>query len=422
MRDTPARKVHRKHDLSFGGSGGYKIPSGISLGVVVDNKDPDRRGRLKVMVSGFYGTLDDPESNREAAFWCRQAVGMGGSAPGSGHGAYGVIGQPPSVGNEVLVAFTADRQSGIVIGVLPDMARLDDSAGAGDFGKEDIERQGLALDGRRGQNKSRQGRDPHSRVFGITTPEGHAITLDDGSVDEGAPAGGPQKERVSSNIRIRTKAGNQIYMDDDKGFIYVCNRDGTTWIEMDADGSLDVYSHDSINFGTDGDFNVHCAGKFNVQANAGINMAAKGSGAKIAAKSGRMDMYGQDGMNQETEGTFNVKGAGKYTLQAPLIDLQGSARPADRLDTPNEFPNNAGIRESIASKVPEKEPWGGHSNPAPRPPPPPNSFAAQGGPDPGPNPAPGTSATARRRTSFRRRSRTSSSNGPRAWTAAWSRS
>ena len=380
MRDTPARTVHRKHGMALGSAGGFGIPGGIFLGVVVDNRDPDKLGRLKVLVSRFYGVPGDSESDGEGAIWCRQAIGTGGTAPGPGGGTYGVIGQPPSVGNEVLVAFTADRHSGIVIGVLPDPAKWDDSAGARESAEpestrsphpqeERIERQGLARDGLRGRNTSRPRRDPHSRVFGITSPDGHAITLDDGR--DGSLEG--------RNIRIRSSSGNQIYMDDDNGFIYVCNRDGTTWIEMDADGSLDVYSRDSINFATDGDFNVHCAGKFNVQANEGVNMAAGGAGAKIAATSGRMEMYGQDGMNQETEGTFNVKGAGKYTLQASLIDLQGAARPADRLNKPNELPGNSGVRESIATKVPEREPWGGHSNPAPRPAPPPNSFAAQGG-------------------------------------------
>ena len=55
-------------------------------------------------------------------------------------------------------------------------------------------------------------------------------------MDDGDSAGD------SKNIRLRTKAGAQVLMDDTTGIVLIMNQKGNAYIEMDADGRIDVYS------------------------------------------------------------------------------------------------------------------------------------------------------------------------------------
>ena len=273
MRDSISGKVGKRHGGADAGRRGNVLLNALAMGIVVDVDDPDKLNRIKVDVSSLYGAIvegvsDNGENKGEryrGAMWCRQLANNGGTTepmemqPGKfGQSTFGVICQPPAVGNEVLVAFTGDHHAGIIIGVLPDISRMGDSAGAGEYRKtstgeyetayslsktesgpnpappphpqqEFIKRQGLANDGLRGQNTSNPRRFGHSRVAGMTTPDGHAITMDDGDPDGNG-----------RNMRIRTRAGNQIFMDDENGFIYVINRDGTAWIELNSRGDIDV--------------------------------------------------------------------------------------------------------------------------------------------------------------------------------------
>ena len=356
--------------------------NGLFLGIVVDVDDPDGLNRIKVDVGSFYGGTRD---GGQGAVWCRQMASSGGTtaprkaAGGRGQSTFGVFFQPPGVGNEVMVAFTGDRHAGIVVGVLPDIHKMGDAAGAGEFRRtsegrmemamqvsteagsidddppphpqsEFVRKQGLASDGLRGQNRSspRRKATSHSRVAGISTPDGHAITLDDG-----------EREGDAGNVRIRTRAGNQIYMDDEHGFIYVVTRDGS-WIEINSRGDVDVYGKGSVNFATPGNFNVHCGGRFSVNANGGINMTGKGDGVKVAAAAGKMHLYGQDGMNQESGASFGVRAAASYAETAARIDMNGPPAPEAEKPRENPLSENRSVLSSVATRVPEAEPWAGH--------------------------------------------------------------
>ena len=409
MRESISGRTGRKHGALAGSRRGSALLNSLAMGIVVDVDDPNKLNRVKVDVSSFYGTIIEGTSGGEkyrGAIWCRQMANNGGTtepvetqAGKFGQSTFGVICQPPAVGNEVLVAFTEDLRVGVILGVLPDISRMGDSAGAGEYRKtnsgkyetafspskdedrpdasppahpqqEFIKRQGLAEDGLRGQNTSNPRRFGHSRVAGMTTPDGHAITMDDGDPDGNG-----------RNMRIRTRAGNQIFMDDENGFIYIVNRDGTTWIELNSRGDIDVYGKNSINMSTQGDFNVHAEGKFNVHANGGINMSASNEGVKIASTKGKMELYGEDGMNQESGSSFNVKAQGGYIETAARIDMNGpSAQPATKPTLNSLGGSNRIVDRSVASRVPEAEPWGGHmARKDVRISPPAGTFAAEGG-------------------------------------------
>jgi hypothetical protein len=341
----------------------------------------------------FYGTApagQDPDtatdgSEWKGAMWCRQMTPFGGTSQvsqgpsgGTGQVTYGTFGPPPAVGNEVLVAFSGDTHSGIIVGVLPDIDRQTGIAGAGatrltDTGEttiaqetpsvatdinapppehpqaEALRKQGLDRDRIRGQNFSRPDRDPASRVLGMSSPTGHAVVMDDGDFEDGDNLG----------IRIRTAAGQQILMDDTNGLVYINNREGNVWIELNRNGDIDIYAASTINIHTPGDMNFHCGGSFNLQANADINMRALGS-IKQQAVAGPFDITSGANLNLTADGNGNVSIAGNYRETAARIDMNGPAAEVAAPPPTTQLVGNTTVTESVARRVPEAEPWAGH--------------------------------------------------------------
>ena len=126
---------------------------------------------------------------------------------------------------------------------------------------------------------------------------------------------------------------------------------------------------------------MHAEGKFNVHAEGGINMTASNDGVKIASTMGKMDLFGQDGMNQESGSSFNVKAQGGYMETAARIDMNGpSAQSANKPEPKSLGGSNRIVDRSVATRVPEAEPWGGHmARKDVRISPPAGTFAAEGG-------------------------------------------
>jgi len=392
--DTFSHKVRAQYNQNTMEKG-LKIPAGVYRGIVVDTIDPNREGRVKVHIAKFYGTIPmehdlstniDPELYL-GAMWCIQLLPFGGTTPPAAgpngivsQNSYGITGVPPSLHNEVLVAFSGDTHSGIVLGIILDSNRRAGINGAGvtrqtasgktTIGSETsntanstnelpdehpqaarLEKQGLDRDRIRGCNFSSPTRDPSPRTMGLTSLTGHSMTLDDGDLEDGDNLG----------IRIRTAAGAQILMDDTNGLTYIINREGNVWIELNRAGDIDIYSSNSMNFHTEGDMNIHCGGNFNVQTGRNINMRALGiEGIKLEATSGSFNMKCEANMNLEAGANGNLRVVGNYRETAGRIDMNGPPAAAASTPTVTQLVGNINVTESVATRVPEAEPWAGH--------------------------------------------------------------
>ena len=76
---------------------------GVYRGVVVDNSDPQKSGRLRVRVPAIAGAADS---------WALPCLPFAGAAAG--------LGQPPQIGRGVWVAFEGgDPASPVLLGFLP---------------------------------------------------------------------------------------------------------------------------------------------------------------------------------------------------------------------------------------------------------------------------------------------------------------
>jgi len=221
---------------------------------------------------------------------------------------------------------------------------------------EALKTQGLLataqFDAIRGTCTSGARRESPSRVFGILTPEQHQFVMDDGD-DAG----------IDMGIRLRTAGGAQLLLNDEKGIVYIINKQGTAWVELTNEGKMDVFCTDDISYHSLKDFNLHVDGDINIQSKGSIKIRTEGA----------------DGINiNATTGDFQMKTAGNYVIQADLdgnlITAGGTVVKAARLDlnggsavdaVPPEMisqADNVSVLDSVCTRVPEHEPWLGHED------------------------------------------------------------
>ena len=75
-------------------------------------------------------------------------------------------------------------------------------------------------------------------------------------------------------VRLRTRTGHQILMHNSEDLIYIGNAKGTSWIEMTANGKIDIFAQDSISIRTQVDLNISADRDINMTAARDINYNA----------------------------------------------------------------------------------------------------------------------------------------------------
>lgn len=373
-----------------GSLGGVNLLNGVYVGTVIANDDSIYTGRIKVhfpefgaksapyhvlLVTPFGGYTSPKDSSGDPTQY--------GSDESSEQGApksYGMWPQPPAIGTEVICAFTARHSVGYLLGsaigidrnhmmggkasalnyaqqnsILPVSEKNPydqndpDTKPADPATSQNLIDQGLENDYVRGHSQSSARRESPSRVFGLTTADGHVITMDDGD-----------SQGNSKNIRLRTKGGAQVLLDDTTQIVFITNQKGNAYIEMDADGRIDVYSQKDISYHAEGDFNLHAKGNINMQADNGVQIKSIGAdGIKVEATAGDYDLFTGKDFKFEAGANGNLIAAGNYKEQASRIDMNGPApASATKIDM-NQLVENTNILESASTRVPEHHPWKG---------------------------------------------------------------
>ena len=322
------------------------------FGIVKDNIDPTRAGRIKVLLSDKPPMDSDTSDHWVTVSYLSTFFGQVGSTAGNdGHGtyksnpsSYGMWHAPPDIGTTVICIFiNGDPNYGFYIGSVPSaetlhmvpaigssdniVANEGEAQGFGgavrlpvtnintnnapvtnspefnsaprpvhSYSAAIMNQQGIIRDPIRGPISSSASRETASRVgWGVSTPGrpiyqggyddstvvnnltsdkdtqlkvvarrgGHSLVMDDGDI-----IGRDQL------IRLRTALGHQILMSDDGQTLMILHSNGQSYIELGKEGTIDMYSTNSVNIRTQGDLNlhadqdinVHAMGKFNVQA------------------------------------------------------------------------------------------------------------------------------------------------------------
>lgn len=337
---------------SFRTPPGYKLQPGgrtalfnqTYLGFVKNNEDALMMGRLQVWIPEFSSNPTD-ESGWFTVSYCSPFAGStpakdlkkGGQELADTQQSYGWWAVPPDVDNEVVVMFiNGDPNRGVWIGSLYqqymnnmvpgipsaksfqegeegiDPPTAEYNKWGGDVGNaedptrprfeplhEGFKSQGLYEDSLRGPSDASARRDPVSKVYGFKSPGGSQLVFDD--ADD------------NSYIRIRTKSGAQVLINDTVGFVYVISGNGNSWLEVSDDG-VDAYSANAISLRSQGNLNFHADGEVNIHAGSSFNVYGAGGGSFQFGKN--MDMLVGSACNISAAGDMNLLGQGATKVSA----------------------------------------------------------------------------------------------------------
>ena len=269
--------------------------------------------------------------------------------------------------------------------------------------------QGLTNDPVRGSIASSSQRESPSNCYGISTPGravyagglqddnaaqqlnnqrpqdvavigrrgGHTFVMDDGDL-----------EGNDNLIRIRTAKGHQITMSDDGNCFYICHANGQAWLEFGQEGTLDVFTTNSVNLRTQGTINLHADEDINMYAGRNINIKSRQntniqSDQDIGLGSKKdMTFFSGANMGLQSTGTLALKGkqgswdgGGTLSFKAGTLHLNGGPTyPVKEiqglttyLNPDVEFNSSTGWNvsttgtESIVTRAPTHEPYPYHN-------------------------------------------------------------
>jgi lysozyme len=206
--------------------------------------------------------------------------------------------------------------------------------------------QGLITDEARGITTTSARREAPSSVFGILTPGPPTMPLT-------PPPAGLSEDAVAAfnltqqaNIRrkggssfimddgtgseytqIATKTGAQIKIDETNGFVYLINRDGTAWVEMDKLGNVMIFGATNVSMRAQQDINLRADRNINIEAGQNVYIKA----AKDTTNSTTTFTYDVNNVPQpSTIPYYSYVGAGNglggnIVFQA-LNDVHGTAQ------------------------------------------------------------------------------------------------
>jgi len=131
---------------------------------------------------------------------------------------------------------------------------------------------------------------------------GHSIIMDDGDL-----IGNDQV------VRIRTALGHQILMSDNGQTLMILHSNGQSYIELGKEGTIDLYSMNSVNIRTQGDLNLHADNNININAKKKLNIYAESMA--IETEKETVHKVGTD-YNIQTKGTHTHKVTGPMSMAA----------------------------------------------------------------------------------------------------------
>ena len=408
-------------------SGGGVIRSVPVLGVVKNNIDATRSGRIEVYIADFGTPNPDDSSSWTPVSYMSPFFGNTGSTSGTeskDYGSYatnpisyGMWFSPPDIGSTVICIFVnGDPNYGYYIGgvLQPELLQMIPAIGAASnvtlnegeansyggatrlpvtnlnnnnanitndttfldtakpvhsYSAAVFTQQGLNRDTVRGPISSSALRESPSRVgWGVSTPgrpifqggftdgdigaaasgstneslkiisrrTGHSIVMDDGT-----------QSGQDQLIRIRTALGHQITMSDDGQTLFIVHSNGQSYIELGKEGTIDMYSTNSVNIRTQGDLNLHADNNININAKKNINIASE-----------NLKITTEQNLDYRIGGNYSGYTLGKYSIKVNGTMSMGSGGQGSYASAGDMYINgskvnlNTGATSATPTEVP----------------------------------------------------------------------
>ena len=389
----------------------------LYIGFVKDNRDIQNMGRIRVWIPELGGDPND-ENN-----WvtCSYVSPFAGATPitatvrdgkqfTQSQQSYGFFMQPPHLENEVLVGFVnGSPNRGVYFGCLyqqfmnhgvPGLANSTipgstETAPTVEYNKyrtspnlnpndperpaftplaEGIKNQGLTEDFLRGPTDASSRRESPSNVYGFITPRGHQFYIDDGRLRDVANEETVLNQAANNDIsrrqdpfapeyiRLRTRSGTQIVINDTTGFIYMNSKMGNTWLQL-SDTSFDLYSKFSVNIRSERNINLHADGNINMFGSNGV--AASSDGPIRIGSTVSVDVKGDTALRLQSGTDLSIKAAELVAIDGKAVKIKENlAKDAivariielgDRNSDDPEFPPKR--TRTTVSQLPSHEPY-----------------------------------------------------------------
>jgi hypothetical protein len=132
---------------------------------------------------------------------------------------------------------------------------------------------------------------------------GHTLVMDDGDLDGN-----------NALFRLRTPKGHQITMNDSGNFFYITHANGQTWLEFGKEGTVDVFSTNSVNIRSKGDINMHADRDINMYA--GGNIQVKTANAMTVEAMTDLNISAQRDFKIYSKNTIGIKADGTLALNS----------------------------------------------------------------------------------------------------------
>jgi hypothetical protein len=374
-----------------GGAGASKN-FGIYIGKVKDASDKEGLGRLRVWISQLSSAKEEDENGWFTVRYCPPFAG-GSNSPTESQAidatqfpqtsqSYGMWMVPPHLDVQVICGFlNGELHQGIWWACLPFDAhthalpgiasgmthdnKIKPLAERNRYNRTDpneerrpkhpkaaqLTAQGLNGDLRRGHNNAGPFRSKEKHpgfAYGFLTPGQNNFLLDDGADGNGG------------KIMFRTLKGNQIILDAEEGFIYFCNASGTAWVEIEDTGNIDMYCSKNFSVNAGENINFRAGQSFNIDATENLNISATKNAVLEACED--FNITGTTSVRITSAQNVNILADSQMKLSANRIDLNGPVAERANLPTQNSLVTNSEVGRSISNRVPEAEPYGGHSH------------------------------------------------------------
>lgn len=400
---------------SYDTGGGDRIRlHGVYIGIVKNNVDNQRMGRLAVWIPEIGGDPED-ESSWITVSYAAPFAGAtnvrnnrrGGKTMEDSQQSYGFWAVPPDLENQVLVAFIdgdvargfwfaciyQTRMNHMVPGIPinrptdPEWQREGALPPVVEYNKDDpdinvnaplrpvfrplaqgLANQGLYGDLERGVASTGARREAPSKVFGMLSPRGNTIHIDDNEANE--------------FIRLRTRSGVGITIHETTGYIYLISKNGNSWVEI-SDAGIDMFTSNSVSMRTGRNLNVRAEGAIVFDAATSINMRAgtnitmeagqsiiQKAGLNLVATvgqriglsaSGDITLAAAGSIREQASGDISSAASGNWIRNGATIQDNSVGAPAvSDASAPTPAGGHIGNVQTIVPRMPTHEPWSGH--------------------------------------------------------------